>query len=55
MSYNSKHCEIVKRGLINRTLLIEQCWVKSRAKVVYGKRIGKRDIEKIKNNSLSQT
>ena len=45
MSRDSKNCRIVEKRSINRTLLIEQCWVKSHDEVMYRKIIGKRDIE----------
>ena len=33
MSYDSKNCRIVEKYLIDRTLLSEQGWVKSRVEV----------------------
>ena len=45
MSFDSKNCRSVKRYLINRTLLIEHCWLKSNDKVTYRKVIKRRNVD----------
>ena len=45
MSRNLKKCGIMEEWSLDKTLLIEQSWVKSRGVILYWKIIGKRDID----------
>lgn len=44
MSRDSKNRKIMEGCLIDRILLIEQYWVKSRDEITCGKAIGKREV-----------
>ena len=54
-SHDLKNRRIVKVNSIDKTLLIEQCWVKSHDEVTCGKIIGYRGIEKMVDSFLSLT